>query len=136
MAAGRMEKASPCATCQPSMAQVGQTLSLRGLWQLHMPKSTVTGQMCQSGYVSLRRAPECSNVPCSSLDGLHLGVQGSKCLCSLFRQMIGVPSSGATSPCSYDHRLVPMAPDHWQDTGIIQVAVTLQRWMLTQRSQS
>ena len=37
---------------------------------------------------------------------------------------------------SHDHRLVPMAPGHWQDTSIIQVAVTLRRWMLTQRSQS
>ena len=37
---------------------------------------------------------------------------------------------------SYEHRLVPVAPDHWQDTGIIQVAKTLRLWMLSQRSQS
>ena len=37
---------------------------------------------------------------------------------------------------SYEHRLVPMAPDHWQDTGIIQVAKTLRLWMLAQHSQS
>ena len=37
---------------------------------------------------------------------------------------------------SYMHRLVPVAPDHWQDTGIIQVAKTLRLWMLSQHSQS
>ena len=34
------------------------------------------------------------------------------------------------------HTLVPMAPDHWQDRGIIQVAKTLRLWVLSQRSQS
>ena len=36
---------------------------------------------------------------------------------------------------SYSHRLVPRAPDHWQDTGIIQVATTLRWWMLAQDAQ-
>ena len=36
---------------------------------------------------------------------------------------------------SYSHRLVPRAPDHWQDTGVIQVAATLRWWMLAQYAQ-
>ena len=33
---------------------------------------------------------------------------------------------------SHDHRLVPQAADHWQDTGIIRVAESLRLWVLSQ----
>ena len=33
---------------------------------------------------------------------------------------------------SQEHRLVPQAADHWQDTGIIRVAKSLRLWILSQ----
>ena len=38
----------------------------------------------------------------------------------------------SSRPTSCSHGLVPRAPDHWQDTGTIQVAESLRWWVLSQ----